>query len=228
MDYTKIIQLIAQFLAVIVVISFHEFAHDFTAYKCGDPTAKMHGRMTLNPVKHFDLLGVLAFTFVGFGWAKPVPINPHNFKKYKLGVFLTSAAGIIANFLLAFLVYPLIILFFQYLYPQISGKYLGEFLWLLLSYLYSLSLVFSAFNLLPLYPLDGFRIVTAFNKKQGKVYQFLRKYGQTILLVLMLINIAARYISVLQYVNVLGFAMHWITFAFEYPITAFWGMIFGF
>ena len=72
----------AQFLAVIVVVTTHEFAHAFVAYKCGDPTAKFSGRMTLNPLKHIDPLGILMFALAGFGWAKPVPVNPYNFKDY--------------------------------------------------------------------------------------------------------------------------------------------------
>jgi len=81
------VALLAQFLAVMIVITFHEFAHAYTAYKCGDPTAKFSGRMTLNPVKHFDPLGILMFAVAGFGWAKPVPINPYNFNDYKKGSF---------------------------------------------------------------------------------------------------------------------------------------------
>ena len=77
---TYFFELLASFLAVIAVISLHEFAHAFVAYKCGDPTAKFSGRMTLNPVKHFDLWGMLCFAVAGFGWAKPVPINPYNFR----------------------------------------------------------------------------------------------------------------------------------------------------
>ena len=227
MVINTILQVIAQFLAVVLVLCLHEFAHAFVAYKCGDSTAKLAGRMTLNPVKHFDLLGLLAFTFIGFGWANPVPINPNNFKKYKLGVFLTSIAGIVANLLLAFISYPLILLFLQYVYPAISGKYLGAFLWDLLSCIYLLSLNFAAFNLLPLYPLDGFRVVTAFNKKRGSLYRFLRNNGQYILLGLLAIHFLSSYISILGYVDLLGYAMYWIKFAFDYPITSFWHMIFN-
>ena len=81
----EIIYYLASFIAVAVVLSFHEFAHAFVSYKCGDPTAKMLGRCSLNPVVHFDLLGLLMFTIAGFGWAKPVPINPLNYKHYRRG-----------------------------------------------------------------------------------------------------------------------------------------------
>ncbi|MBQ8428450.1 MAG: site-2 protease family protein, partial [Clostridia bacterium] len=216
----------ARFLAVIVVVCLHEFAHAFTAYKCGDPTAKFAGRMTLNPVKHFDPLGMIMFAVAGFGWAKPVPVNPNNFKKYKLGTFLTSAAGIIANLLFAFLIYPVIQLFFLYLYPALSGKYMVIFLYCLLMFLWIFSLNFAVFNLIPLYPLDGFRIVTAFNKKRGKVYQFLRNYGYYILLALILINVAAEHIYVFEYINILGFVMRTVTSWLAFPIQWFWGLIF--
>ena len=91
------------FLISVVVffisLAMHEFAHGFVAYKMGDPTPKMAGRVTLNPFKHLDLMGFLFFIFFGFGWAKPMPVNPLNFKKYKKGVRLVSIAGVLTNFL---------------------------------------------------------------------------------------------------------------------------------
>ena len=95
------VYLLASFLAVMIVITTHEFAHAFVAYKCGDPTAKFAGRMSLNPVRHFDPLGIVMFAFAGFGWAKPVPVNPYNFRNYKSGSFWTAAAGVIVNYLSA-------------------------------------------------------------------------------------------------------------------------------
>ena len=183
MDY--IVKILAQFLAVMVVITFHEFAHAYAAYKCGDPTAKFSGRMTLNPLKHFDPLGIVMFAFVGFGWAKPVPINPNNFNDYKKGCLWTSAAGVIANYIMAFVFYPVFVLTVAYLLPVFAGKYMSVFLYALTYALFAYSLSFCVFNLLPVYPLDGFRIVDAVNRKRGKVYRFLRQYGYYILLALM-------------------------------------------
>ena len=145
------------------------------AYKCGDPTAKFSERMTLNPVRHFDPIGVLMFALAGFGWAKPVPVNPNNFKNYKWGSFWTSSAGIIVNYLTAFFFCPLLALVHIYVLPQVDGTYayyfLNNFFWtMVLS-----SLSFCVFNLLPLFPLDGFRMVDALNKHRGKVYWFLYK-----------------------------------------------------
>ena len=90
--------IIASFIAVAVVLSLHEFAHAFVAYKCGDVTPKLNGRLTINPIAHFDLLGLLMFTFAGFGWAKPVPINPYNFRHYKRGLGFTAVAGVVMNY----------------------------------------------------------------------------------------------------------------------------------
>ena len=95
MDY--FVSLLASLLSIMLVITLHEFAHAFVSYKCGDPTAKFAGRMTLNPVKHFDLLGVAMFAVAGFGWAKPVPVNPYNFKNQKSGALWTSAAGVVCR-----------------------------------------------------------------------------------------------------------------------------------
>ena len=222
-----LVYLVAQFLAVVVVITLHEFAHAFVAYKCGDPTAKFSGRMTLNPVKHFDLLGMLSFALVGFGWAKPVPVNPYNFKKYRSGSFWTSAAGIITNYISAFIFCPLYILVYLYVLPLVAGTYAEYFLARLFYCLCVYSLSFCVFNLLPFYPLDGFRMVDALNKKRGKVYTFLRKYGYYVLLGLMLISLLSSRIPVLGYINVLGYVMHFAANIFGKPIALFWGWIFG-
>ncbi len=220
--------LLASFVAVIVVISFHEFAHAFAAYKCGDPTAKFEGRMTLNPVKHFDLLGIFAFMFIGFGWAKPVPVNPNNFTHYRKGAFWTSVAGILVNYLMAFIFYPIWLLVFYYLVPLLAGKYAAVFVndLFMLFYVYSLS--FCAFNLLPFYPLDGFRMVDALDQKKGKVYQFLYKYGYYILLGLMLISMVADRIPALYYIDILGYILSFATNILGKPITLLWNWIFSF
>lgn len=225
---TDLILLVAQFFAVVVVISLHEFAHAYVAYKCGDPTAKFSGRMTVNPVKHFDALGMLAFALVGFGWAKPVPVNPNNFKNYRWGSFWTSAAGIITNYITAFLFYPLFALVSYYLIPMLAGKYAAVFLNRLFACLFIYSLSFCVFNLLPFYPLDGFRMVDALNKKQGKVYTFLRRYGYYILLGLMLVSMLSNRIPYLGYIDILGYVMEFAVNIFGKPIILFWDWLLGF
>jgi Zn-dependent protease len=204
----------------------HEFSHAFVAYKCGDPTPKFAGRMTLNPIKHFDLFGLLAFALAGFGWAKPVPVNPYNFRRYKLGSFLTAAAGVTVNLLFAFLFYPIMVLGFQYLLPLTAGTYAEIFLFELISCLYFYSLSFCAFNLLPVYPLDGFRIVDTFSKRRSKVYWFLRNYSHYILLGLILVNYLSSFVPLLGYLNVLGRVMNFVVTYLDKPISLFWGLFF--
>lgn len=224
MEY--IIILFAQFLAVTIVITLHEFAHAYSAYKCGDPTAKFMGRMTLNPVKHFDLFGVLMFAFAGFGWAKPVPINPNNFKSYKKGSFWTAIAGVLANYISAFFFYALCILSFKYLLPLTEGKYISYLIYYFFNGLFVFSLSFCIFNLLPIYPLDGFRVIESSSMKRGKLYWFLRQNGQYILFFLIGIHYLAGSLSIMRTFDILGYVMTFATEIFGWPITAFWNWIF--
>ena len=223
-----IVALLAQFFAVMFVISFHEYAHAYAAYKNGDPTAKFSGRMTLNPMKHFDPLGIIMFALAGFGWAKPVPVNPYNFKDLKKGSIWTSVAGVLVNYATAFLAYPLLLLMLRFLYPILAGKYLGLFLYRLLYCCWAYSLSFCVFNLLPFYPLDGFRLVEALSEGRGKVYRFLRQYGYYILLGLIFLNILSSRIYYFDYFNVLGYFMSFAVNVLGKPISLLWDWIFGF
>ena len=224
MEY--IVQLLASFLAVMLVITLHEFAHAFVAYKCGDPTAKFAGRMTLNPIKHFDPLGILMFALAGFGWARPVPVNPYNFRKYRIGSFWTSAAGIIVNYISAFLLCPIFGLVYIYVLPLVSGTYAYIFLHTLFSGLVVYSLSFCIFNLLPFYPLDGFRMIDALSSHRSKLYWFLRRYGYYILLGLIFVHFIAGRIPYGYVVDVLGYVLRFARDIFGKPITLFWNWIF--
>lgn len=223
----RFIELLASFLAVIVVLTFHEFAHAFVAYKCGDPTAKWSGRMTLNPLKHFDPLGAVMFALAGFGWAKPVPINPNNFNHYRRGCFWTSAAGILTNYAMGFLFYPIFIIVLNFLLPLVAGTYAEIFFFYLFYFLFAYSLSFCVFNLLPVYPLDGFRMMDALNKKRGKVYWFLRQYGYYVLMGLIFLSIVAERIPALQPIDILSYVMSFAINILGWPITTLWGWIFG-
>ena len=220
-------ELLASFLAVVIVLTLHEAAHAVVAYTCGDPTPKWQHRLSLNPLRHFDLLGLICFTFVGFGWAKPVAINPNNFKKPRLGMGLTACAGVATNYVTAFFFYPIFCVVLYY-FPEVA--FLRELLLLFTYYLFAYSLSFCVFNLLPLYPLDGFRIVDAVNKRRGKVYRFLRNYGYYILLGLILesficricVNLGA---GIMDYFNILGWFMTFATGILGWPVTALWGLV---
>ena len=220
----RIITLLASFFAVMVVLSFHEFAHAFVAYKCGDPTAKFNGRCSLNPMVHFDLLGLIMFTFAGFGWAKPVPINPLNFNHYRRGLTLTAIAGVVMNLIMAFLLFPIYKL--VVLYVNIPLWPIQTFVEMLFMLLWTYSISFCVFNLIPLAPLDGWRVVEALNRRHGRVYRFFERYGSIILLILIAIHFVSGYFTVLGYIDILGYILDFAVNIVAWPITAFWGLIF--
>ena len=216
---------VASVLALIFVLVPHEFAHAFVAYKNGDPTPKINGRLTLNPMKHFDPIGFVMCALVGFGWARPVPVDSRNFKNYKLGLFTTAIAGVTANYILAFVFYPLLRLCEIYLGNDIGSYFLKQFFLLVFSY----NLSIAVFNLLPFFPLDGFRVLESLTKPWNKVRQFLGNYGQTILLVLILESFVCRagsnLLPALAYFDLLGYVMRFATDIIGWPIKALWGLI---
>lgn len=219
MDKETLIEYLARFLVLLFILPAHEFAHAFAAHKNGDDTAKLMGRYTLNPLKHFDAVGLICFIVVGFGWAKPVPVNPYNFKNYKKGCFWVSVAGILTNLALAFLFCPLYYL--TLIYVGVA-TYEGMFLVELFKAGFALDLSFFVFNLIPVFPLDGFRIVDVFAKKRGKVYDFLRNYGYYVLLGLMVLSSIADRVPSLYFLDVFGYFMYFAVNIVGYPISAFW------
>lgn len=164
--------------AVILFTAFpvHEFSHAFAAHLMGDDTAKEQGRMTVNPLKHLDLWGTLFMLFAGFGWAKPVPINPNNFKNRKAGMALSSLAGPMSNLIMAYIsmiLYKVII----YNITDASGVVM-EALLLIFTYGVYLNLGLAVFNMLPIPPLDGSRIFTLIFPE--KLYFKIMKYENII------------------------------------------------
>ena len=209
-------------MALIVVLPLHEFAHAFVAVKCGDNTPKLYNRYTLNPLAHFDILGLICFVLAGFGWAKPVPVNSNNFKNYKRGCFFVSISGVTANYILAFITLPIYFLVLLYV-PEFG--YFTLVLRETLRIIYLYSIIFFIFNLIPVYPLDGFRVVDVFSKKRSGLYWFLRKQGIYILYALFALSILSNYtgITALDFFgNFLNKAFYYVS----YPITWFWGLIF--
>ncbi len=217
----RIVKYISIFLALIVVLPLHEFAHAFAADKSGDFTPRLNGRYTLNPLAHFDPLGLVMFVLAGFGWAKPVPINPANFRHYKLDSFLVSSAGIIVNYLTAFVFLPL---FYLSLYVPEFGLF-TTVLQTTLQYIVSLSLVFCVFNLIPIFPLDGYRIIDCFIKRRNKFYYNYKTYGIFVLYALIFMSFLSD-VTGIYYLDVLGIAIRYVVNLISVPITAFWGLIF--
>ena len=166
--------------AILIALSFHEFAHAWMANKMGDPTAKNLGRLTLDPVKHLDLMGTICIILFSFGWAKPVPINPRNFRKPKRDEILVSLAGVFMNLIVAFIATGV------YFALLVSGS-TNEILLNIIRPIYIINLYIAIFNLIPIPPLDGFHIISAlFIRKAGKVVNILHRYGFIILLVLLI------------------------------------------
>lgn len=157
MSFPSIERVVYMLPAFVMAISCHEFAHAWAADKIGDRTARFAGRLTLNPASHFDVFGFLLFVFAGFGWAKGVPYNSNNFTCNKrLGTILVSIAGVTANLILAFvslLLYRLLQIY--------AGDLLIYPVKMILVYAFHYNIVFMVFNLLPIPPLDGSKILAA-------------------------------------------------------------------
>ncbi|MEG0256902.1 MAG: site-2 protease family protein [Christensenella sp.] len=167
--------------AVLLALSVHEYAHAYAAFKCGDPTARNLGRMTLDPTKHLDPIGTICLLLFRFGWAKPVPINLRNFKHGKRDNIIVSLSGIIANFIMSFIACAI---FFIVVYKL--GFQNEIFINIMLPVI-TLNITLGIFNLLPIPPLDGFQFLSSFlPAKAYPVISVLQKYGFIILLVLII------------------------------------------
>ncbi len=166
---------------VFVCSPIHELAHGWVAYKLGDNTAKREGRLTFNPIAHIDLIGMIMILVLGFGYAKPVPVNMNNFKNPKSGMALTALAGPCSNLVLAFISI--------FIYYAIGGASYGVLYYFSLFFMYSaiINVSLAAFNLLPIPPLDGSKILAGIlpNKAYYKYMQY-ERYAMIALFVLML------------------------------------------
>ena len=142
--------ILVQIVGIAVAISVHECGHAYSAHLLGDDTAKMYGRMTLNPAKHLDIMGLIAMLIVHIGWAKPVPVNPNNFKNYKVGNVIVSLAGVTANIIISIICVIIKKHVNMYAITEITSAII----------IYNVS--FAAFNLLPIPPLDGWGVISSF------------------------------------------------------------------
>ncbi len=192
----SLLSLIIVFPALLFSLSAHEYAHGFAAYKQGDGFAKSTGRLTLNPLAHIDPVGTLMMLLVGFGWAKPVPIVPSNFRNGRKSMLIVSFAGVFANLILAtvsmFLLYFLQVIVFS----QVNFFYteLGLKIWIviydILYYLIIVNLNLAVFNLIPIPPLDGYKIFKEFfiGKVSYNFFMNMERYATIILLVFLVVS----------------------------------------
>ena len=178
--------------AVVLCLTVHEMSHGFAAYLLGDRTAKQEGRLSLNPLRHVDLVGLALLFTAGFGWAKPVPVDPRHFQNPKRGMAVTALAGPVSNFLLAILL--LLVCKVIYLYTN-PGGFLDAIFYAFL-YAAQLSIGLGLFNLLPIPPLDGSKVLAVFLPDRAYVTLMrYEQYGMILLLVLTLTNVTGDFIS---------------------------------
>ena len=170
----RVTEIIIHGIILLVAFPIHECAHALVAKWLGDDTAEKQGRITLNPIKHLDLWGTILMLFAGFGWAKPVPINPNNFKKRKLGMALSSLAGPVSNLILAYIA---MILSKILLYTETSEELSIIFINAML-----INVGLAVFNLIPVPPLDGSRILLLILPE--KLYFKVMKYENIIFIIL--------------------------------------------
>ena len=191
---------------LLLALTLHEFAHGYVAYRLGDPTAKDLGRLTLNPLKHLDPLGTLAFFFIKFGWAKPVPVNPRYFKDPKRDMLWVALAGPATNLLLAvacaLAAKGLWLLASQIPYSQMAEAILVPLNGMLIAGVW-INLVLCIFNFLPIPPLDGSRILMGLlPDKMAASYMRVERYGFIIILVLAFSGVLSKVIlPVISFTN---------------------------
>ncbi len=182
-----IVYIISSLMVIFLVMPLHEWAHGFVANKLGDRTAKLQGRLTLNPLAHIDYLGAAMILLIGFGWAKPVPVDPRFFKKPKRDMALTALAGPVSN-LLAAIVSGLVFNLIVTILIKTNAYYIGVssvmyYVLLFFKYLMIINVSLAVFNFIPIPPLDGSKIVMAF--LPNKAIFWIEKYQMYITMLFM-------------------------------------------
>ncbi len=173
---------------IIIGLTFHEAAHAYVSHWLGDPTPKMYGRLSLNPLRHIDPVGFLALIFAGFGWGQPVAIDPRYYKHRRRDELVTALAGVAANLVVAFIASLILKLIIRQTYGIMFG--VTETLYLVVYYIMTINIMLMVFNLLPVPPLDGFNIITQiFKLDRYSWYPVVYNNGFIILMVLIIFNI---------------------------------------
>ena len=179
LDWSVLTNLLLSVVPALICITLHELAHGYVAYRLGDDTAKRAGRLTLNPLRHIDIMGLLMMIVFKFGWAKPVPVNMNRFKDPKQGMALTAAAGPLANLLIT--------IGFLFALLHRPGRSLNWLLEMLYITAY-LSVALAIFNIIPIPPLDGSKVLfSCISDRSYTKLMYYERYGMIILLVLVLL-----------------------------------------
>ena len=193
LDVASLLNALLRVAAVLLCLTVHETCHGLAAYALGDPTAKSMHRLSLNPLHHIDWFGLFMMLAAGFGWAKPVPVDPRYFKKPKEGMALTALAGPVSNFLLALLLIFISKLIYLYApYTVVMGAVFTFCLYTAAP----LSIGLGLFNLIPIPPLDGSKVVAVLlpNRAYRTLMRY-ERYGMLLLLALSLLGVSGGFIS---------------------------------
>lgn len=191
-DFTELMELLLSVIPSLICVTLHELSHGLTALRLGDDTAKRAGRLTLNPIKHLDPIGLLMLVVFHFGWAKPVPVNMANFRRPKRDMAVTALAGPAANVLIS----VVFLLLYGSLYLPLAGSAAGGYVLRMLELTAYISLGFAVFNLIPLPPLDGSKVL--FSLVSDEAYWRLmryERYGSILLLLLVWTGVLGRPLS---------------------------------
>ncbi len=194
-DLTNLTSLGLRVVSVFLCLTIHETSHGLAAYALGDPTAKKEHRLSLNPLRHIDPLGLLMMFFVGFGWAKPVPVDMRYFKNPKSGMALTALAGPLSNFVLAIIL--LLICKYMAYTVAVTAFTLGLYQFLFITAFLSVGL--GTFNLLPIPPLDGSKVLFSF--LPDRMYlklMYYERYGMILLLAMAFLGAGNGFLSMLM------------------------------
>lgn len=188
---------------LLLALTFHEFAHGYIAHRLGDPTARLAGRLTLNPLRHLDPIGTIAFFFIKFGWAKPVPVNPRYFRNPKTDMLWVALAGPITNLALALIsaIFAKFIIAIAHLLPSstVVMAILVPLIYMLKASVW-INLVLCIFNFLPIPPLDGSRILTGLLPDDlARSYLKIERYGFVLILILAFSGILSKVILPIIY-----------------------------
>ena len=199
LDWSVLTGALLSVIPALICITFHELAHGYTAYRLGDTTAKDMGRLTLNPIKHIDVFGLLMMVIFKFGWAKPVPVNMFNFKRPKWYMAVTAIAGPLSNLVIAVIV---MFIYGLILPPFMSSRADGMFSFIIqiVENTAYISIALAVFNLLPIPPLDGSKVLFSFFPETA-YYKLMRyeRYGMILLIVIMTTGIFSKTIGQLTY-----------------------------
>ncbi len=191
----NLLSIILSIPGLFLALSIHEFAHGYAAYLMGDNTAKYNGRLSLNPLNHLDIAGTLCLLLFHFGWAKPVPVNPYNFRDRKRGTIIVSLAGPFANFVLALVCTVIYKLLANFVYVS----QIAEFFYLIFVYAAAMNVGLMVFNLIPIPPLDGSKVLMEFLPERYRFSMYnIERYSGIILLVLVWTNVLTPVLSTMR------------------------------